>query len=75
MKVGDRLKRIENECVDCDPALGCLGDSCPYKNVPRFYCDKCGYEETLYEYDGEELCLECIAKRLPIVEGSQKGFI
>ena len=75
MKVGDGLKCIENECVDCPPELGCLGDSCPYKNVPRFYCDECEDEVTLYEYDGEELCLECIAKRLQIVEGSQKEFI
>ena len=69
------MRCIENECVDCPPELGCLKDACPYKNVKRFYCDKCGYEETLYEYDGEELCIECITKRLPIVEGSQKGFI
>ena len=63
-----RMKRIENECVDC--GLPCLGDRCPNRNVERFYCDNCGEEETLYEFEGEELCIDCIAKRLTKVERS-----
>lgn len=48
----------ENECVDC--GLPCRGNSCPNRNVVRLYCDRCGQEAPLYEYDGEELCLDCI---------------
>ena len=64
------MKVIEDECVDC--GLPCLGSSCKYKNVERFYCDECGDEETLYEYDGRELCIECIKGELSMIEGSGK---
>ena len=60
--------KVENECVDC--GLPCIGSSCPYMNVTRYYCDDCEDETTLYEYDDQELCADCILKRLPIVEGS-----
>lgn len=53
--------QYENECVDC--GLPCLGDSCPYRNVPHYYCDDCGDEEELYWYDDEQLCASCILKR------------
>ena len=56
------MKKVENECVQC--GLPCLGSSCPNRNVTRFYCDNCGEEETLYKYEGEELCIECIKKSL-----------
>ena len=36
------MVKIENECVDCPPDLGCIGSACKYKNVPRYYCDICG---------------------------------
>ena len=64
------MKVVENECVGCPPERGCLGDTCPNRNVARFYCDNCGDETTLYHYDDEELCLSCVAERLEIVEGS-----
>ena len=55
------MKRIENECVGCtDVGLHCLGNSCPYRNVEHHYCDACGEEDELYDFDGEELCIECI---------------
>ena len=56
------MKRVENDCVGCE--LPCLGDSCQYLNVIHFYCDDCGDETQLYEFDGEELCIDCIEKRL-----------
>lgn len=62
------MKTYTNECVDC--GLPCLYNSCPYYNVERFFCDKCKKEDTLYEYDGQELCIECIVKQLDIVKGS-----
>ena len=54
--------KLENECVGC--GLPCLGDSCPYRNVPHYYCDECGDETDIYEYEDEELCLSCIERRL-----------
>ena len=60
------MKRLENECVDC--GLPCLGNSCPNRNVLRFYCDECGDEAQLYDFDGEELCIGCIEKRLDKVD-------
>lgn len=62
------MKKTENECVDC--GLPCLGNSCPYRNVTRFYCDRCGEEDKLYCYDHEELCADCLLKEFEIVEGS-----
>ena len=64
--------RIENECLDCPSELGCLGDSCPNRNVTRFYCDRCGEEDILYYYDNEELCRDCLLKEFEIVEGSDE---
>lgn len=56
------MRRLENDCVDC--GLPCIGYYCPYRNVTHFYCDDCGEEEQLYEFEGDELCLCCIEKRL-----------
>ena len=64
------MKEITNECVGCPPEMGCMGSACPNRNVERFYCDKCGQETTLYHYEGKELCIECIAEELEVVEGS-----
>ena len=64
------MKCVENDCVGCPSGMPCLGSSCPYMNVTHFYCDECKDEAPLYEYDGEELCIECIKNRLSHVEGS-----
>lgn len=59
----------ENECVGCPPELGCLYDSCPKRNVKHLYCDECGCEEEiLYNYDGEELCAECLLSEFETIE-------
>ena len=65
------MKKIENECIDCPKELGCMGDACPNRNVARFYCDRCGDENTLYHYDGEELCADCLIEQFDMVEGSE----
>lgn len=64
-------RKIENECVGCPPEMGCLGSDCRYKNVHRYYCDKCGneYESSeLYVVDEEELCSDCILSEYQTVE-------
>lgn len=60
----------ENECCDCSvPAYPCLGSSCPNRHVKHYYCDECKDDvEKLYRFDSEELCLDCIEKRLEVVE-------
>lgn len=58
--------RLEDECVECGKP--CF-PSCPYKSVRHYYCDRCGDEvETLYEYEGEELCSDCVLDSLEKVE-------
>lgn len=61
----------ENDCVGCPPEMGCLGDSCQYRNVPHYYCDDCGLENKLYEYEDKQLCETCLLKEFTIVEGSE----
>lgn len=53
-----------DECVDCPREIGCMGDACPYKNVPVVYCDQCGYEKAEYHIDGEDFCEECAEEYL-----------
>lgn len=64
------MQKIENECVSC--GLPCLGSACPHSRVTRYYCDECKDETTLYHYDGSELCIDCITKKLEIVKGSEE---
>lgn len=60
------MRKVFNECVDCD--LPCIGNQCPNRNVVRHFCDQCGEETDLYYYEGEELCIDCIASKLEKVE-------
>ena len=63
------MVKIENDCVDC--GLPCIGDRCKYRQFPHYYCDECGEElqaGELYEYDGQELCIDCIKDKLPVVK-------
>ena len=69
------MKKIENECVCCvGMGLHCLGHGCPNRNVVRFYCDRCGNEATLRQYNDEELCQTCLLKEFPIVDGSEDWY-
>lgn len=57
------MERYENQCVGCPTEKGCLGNSCPNRNVRVFYCDHCGDEldpDDMYEVDGEDLCASCL---------------
>lgn len=53
----------EDQCVGCADGLGCLGSSCPNRNVEVIYCDCCGEKidrDDWYKVDGEDLCEECL---------------
>lgn len=55
------MKVRENRCCDCADGLSCLGSACPNKNVPVYYCDRCGDELTeRYVVDDEDLCEDCL---------------
>ena len=45
-----------------------MGSACPNNQVTRFYCDECGREEDLYEFEGGEYCEDCIASKLTFIE-------
>lgn len=63
------MKRVENDCCGCAvPAYPCMGDACPLRRVTHYYCDKCKEETTLYHFDDKELCIDCIAEKLEVVE-------
>lgn len=62
----------ENQCCDCAvPGYPCIGSSCPNRHVKIYKCDECKDEVDqgeLFEFDGEELCIDCIKDRLDVVE-------
>ena len=64
------MRIFEDHCVGCPPEIGCFGHTCPLKNVPVYYCDDCEEQNELYVFEDDELCADCILKRLPKVEGS-----
>lgn len=65
------MKTYENECCGCaTPSYPCIGELCSLRRVPHWYCDECDEERKLYEYEGQELCIDCIAEKLEVVEGS-----
>lgn len=66
------MRIVKDECLDCAaPAYPCLGSSCPNRKRTHYYCDRCKDEflpEALYQYDGEEVCGECILKDFKIID-------
>lgn len=58
--------KIENDCVDC--GLPCRFGSCPYYRVEHHYCDKCGYEDVLYDFFDEELCKDCLMEEISVTD-------
>ena len=54
--------KYEDCCVGCPPEIGCLGRTCPYMNVPVYYCDSCQCDGAEYHYDCEDICEECLIK-------------
>jgi hypothetical protein len=66
---GDKnMVRTESLCCGCQ-GMPCMGSACPNYEITVFKCDDCGVtQEDLYYYDGEELCIDCIIKRLKVLE-------
>ena len=60
------MVKYEDECLHCDTV--CIGDGCPNRMVPHCYCDSCGEEERLYEFDDRQLCKDCVISLLDEVE-------
>lgn len=58
--------KYENDCVSC--GFPCKFNSCPYYSAPHYYCDRCGDEDELYEYEDEQLCENCLLHTVPKVE-------
>ena len=63
------MTKYRNECVGCPPEMGCLGNSCPNRNIPYLVCDKCGYEAgKLYKVDDKEVCEDCLLDMFERIE-------
>lgn len=61
--------KYSNECCDCATEnYPCRGERCELRNVAHLICDECKDEDDIYEFDGEELCIHCIKKRLIKIE-------
>ena len=57
------MKKVVSMCCGCaNDSYPCRGDHCPNRNVPTYYCDKCGgeIEGDVYDVDGEDLCEDCL---------------
>lgn len=55
------MVKYENHCCSCAvPAYPCIADSCPFINVPVYYCDYCDNDtHAEYEIDGKHYCKGC----------------
>ena len=71
------MKKIINECCDCAvPGYPCVGDICPIRHVPHWYCDVCEEEfppDELYDFDGKDFCKECLLEQFQTVEEREKN--
>lgn len=56
--------QYEDDCVGCPPEIGCFGNSCPKRNIPHTYCDRCGDEARLYSFDDEQICENCLSAEI-----------
>ena len=56
------MKIKVNNCVDCGKPCMLF---CPLRDDSyTWVCDECGEETQLYEWEGKELCLDCLEKYL-----------
>ena len=52
--------KYENHCCGCAaPGYPCIGSSCPYVNVPVYYCDFCDIDNyAVCDIENEHYCEE-----------------
>ena len=55
----------KNDCCGCAvPGYPCLGNACPNRNAPHYFCDECKDEfspKELHQYDEDTmLCEKCL---------------
>lgn len=66
------MVREENDCCGCaTPGYPCIGESCNLRHAKHYYCDCCKSEVSegeLYDYDGEQLCEDCLLEKVPKVK-------
>lgn len=66
------MTRYENHCCSCATDLyPCAGESCKLRHVKIYECDNCHSEVDegeLFQFEGQELCIDCICKQLEKVE-------
>lgn len=66
------MVREENDCCSCaTPGYPCIGESCSLRHAKHYYCDCCKNEfnvADLYDYDGEQLCEDCLLEKVPKVK-------
>ena len=56
--------KYEDECIGCPPEMGCMGNSCPNRNVKHLYCDECDADcEEVFIWEGWHLCEDCLKKQ------------
>lgn len=56
------MKIKVNGCVNC--GLPCML-FCPLRDDSwEYHCDECGDETQLYEFEGRELCADCVISSL-----------
>lgn len=59
--------KYESQCVSC--RFPCRHEDCKNYKVKVLICDDCGEEsDMLYRFGDEELCEDCVLKRLEVVE-------
>lgn len=64
------MKYYTNDCVNC--GLPCIFEACPYYKAKHFKCDFCKEEDIkLYDYDGFEICGDCLLKEFNVIEGTE----
>lgn len=54
----------EDHCIEV--CQSCQPTYCKYLDVPKHICDKCGEQKTVYRWQGEEFCLDCIIEDLEL---------
>lgn len=59
------MVKYEDECCGCATEnYPCIGSACTNRHVKHLYCDKCKDDvEELYDFEGVQLCKECILKK------------